>query len=110
MEDYLIDRETLEKFIDELIKKRPLPVNNPEEIGSFKEKQIKALDNSIIQALFGNLTESQSVELNNLLAVEQENPSVFQSFFQKYNINVEKTISDAMTKFGVEYLRGGQNV
>ena len=82
MEDYLIDRETLEKFIDELIKKRPLPVNNPEEIGSFKEKQIKALDNSIIQALFGNLTESQSVELNNLLAVEQENPSVFQSFFQ----------------------------
>ena len=109
MEDYLLDRETLEKFIDELMKKRPLPVDNVEELSNYKEEQIKALDNHITKALFGSLNQSQAAELEKLLDNEQENPDVFQDFFHSQGIDVNKIITEAAESFGAQYLEGGQN-
>ena len=110
MEDYLLDRETLEKFVDELMKKRPLPVDNAEELSKYKEEQMKALDDYITKSLFNSLTESQASELDQLLDNEQEDPGVFQSFFQNNSIDVERTITDAVESFGKKFLEGGQNV
>ena len=110
MEDYLLDRETLGQFIDELIKKRPLPVDNAEEISNFREKQMKALDNYITNALFNQINEEQTIALNQLLDQEKENPDVFKNFFTEQNINVGQIVADAANSFSASYLAGGQNV
>lgn len=109
MEEYLIDRETLEKFVDELMKKRPLPIDSAEELSNYKEQLIKTLDDRIGLAIFGNLNESQSNEVEKLLNDENAGPDSFRDFFQTQNIDIEKTITDAMEAFSQEFLEGGQN-
>lgn len=109
MDGYLIDREALGEFIDELIKKKPLPVDNMEELTSYREEQIKALDEQIGRAVFGRLTEEQNRELNELFNRNEENPEVFEDFFDRSGIDVEQIIADTMETFGKEFL-GGQNV
>ena len=42
MQDYLLDRETLGQFVDELMKKRPLPVDNAEEIFEQVKQELKS--------------------------------------------------------------------
>lgn len=108
MNDYLIDRETLSEFIDELIKKKPLPLDSAEELSNFREEQIKALDDRIGLAVFGRLTEDQNREFNELLDRGEENPDVFDDFFNRAGIDLGKVISDTMESFGKEFL-GGQN-
>lgn len=110
MEDYLLDRETLGQFVDELIKKRPLPVDNAEEINNYREEQMKALDDHITNALFGQMNEEQATALSQLLDQEKENPDVFKNFFTEQNINVEQIVADAANSFSANYLAGGQNV
>lgn len=109
MQDYLLDRETLGQFVDNLIKKRPLPVDKAEEINSFREEQIKALDDHIANALFGQMNEEQTTALSQLLDQEKENPDVFKKFFTEQNINVEQIVADAASSFSANYLAGGQN-
>ena len=109
MDNYLIDRETLGGFIDELIKKKPLPVNAAEELTNYREEQIKALDDRIYQAVFGNLTDAQTQELNVLLDNNDTSPEAFNDYFNRIGINVEETIKNTMNAFGEEFL-GVQNV
>ena len=109
MEDYLLDRETLGQFVDELRKKRPLPVDNAEEINNYREEQIRALDDSITNAIFGNMNESQIAGLSQLLNQEKENPDVFKNFFNEQNINIEQVVAEAVNSFSASYLAGGQN-
>lgn len=109
MDNYLIDRETLGGFIDELIKKKPLPVNAAEELTNYREEQIKALDDRISQAIFGGLTDDQDRELNNLLDRGEPSSETLESFFSQAGINIDETIKNAMESFAKEYL-GVQNV
>ncbi len=109
MQDYLLDRETLGQFIDELMKKRPLPVESAEEINSFREKQMKALDDQITNALFDKMDERQISDLNQLLDQEKENPDVFSKFFINQGIDIEQIFTDALKSFSASYLAGGQN-
>lgn len=108
MEDYLFDRETLGQFVDELMNKRTIPVESADELGSFRESQIKALDNRITQDLFGGLTEAQATELDQLLGDENQSPDVFQRFFEDHNINVNDIIANSVQAFSAEFLAGGQ--
>ena len=108
MDNYLIDRETLEQFIDELMKQKPLPANTPEELNNLRESSIQSLDDEISLAIFGSLDKTQLVELNRLLDSGEESPDAFQDFFQKAGINLEETIKGAMQKYSQEFL-GGQN-
>ena len=108
MDNYLIDRETLGQFVDELMKKKPLPANTPEELNTLREESIKTLDDQIGTAIFGSLTKSQLAEFNQILDQGEESPEVFQKFFQDANLDLRKTISDTMTAFGQQFL-GGQN-
>ena len=64
-----------------LIKKKPLPVNAAEELTSYREEQIKALDDRISQAIFGGLTDDQDRELNNLLDRGEPSSETLESFF-----------------------------
>ncbi|MBR3132270.1 hypothetical protein IKG33_02590 [Candidatus Saccharibacteria bacterium] len=107
MDDYLIDRETLGKFVDELIKKEPLAVNDVEELDSLREKTMKALDDKISTDLFGKLNDEQLSEINKLLD-ESEDPDIFQSFFDRAGIDMEQSITDSMQDFAKSFL-GGQN-
>lgn len=109
MEDYLIDRETLGQFIDELMKKRPLPVNSAEEISNYREAQMHALDDRISQAIIGSLNQEQAETLDSLLDQEKENPDVFRDFFSNQGINVEQIITNTAESFGKEYLEGATN-
>lgn len=109
MDNLLIDRETLGRFVDELIKKKPLVVNNPEELNNFREKSIKELDDRIALAIFGNLNDQQNAELNQLLDRPDTSETEFQQFFEKNNLNVEEAVTNTVRMFGREFL-GGENV
>lgn len=109
MNEYLIDRETLGRLIDELIKRKPLPVNSAEELPAYREKLIKELDDQICMAIFGGLNETQNAEMNELLNQNESNPEVFKNFFIRAGINLEGILANTITTFGKEYL-GEQNV
>ena len=109
MEEYLIERETLEKFVDELIKKRTLPVENAGEIGGLREKLIAELDDAISMAVFGSLDKSQLAAVNQLLDDKNTSEEAFRGFFERAGVNVDEVIANAMKSFGEKYL-GGQNV
>ena len=108
MKNYLTDRETLGKFIDELFKRKPLPVDSPEELNTLREENIKAIDNRIGMEVFGSLTKEQDAELNRLLDDENTPPEVFEDFFQKSGVDVEQKMIKAMEDFTMEFL-GGKN-
>ena len=108
MEKYLIDRETLEKFVDELMKKRTLPVNTVEEMNSLKEEMIKNLDDRIGEAIFGRLSEEQLDEVNQLMDQEDATEETFREFFDKTGLNIEEIMSDTAEKFSQEFI-GGTN-
>lgn len=108
MDNLLIDRETLGRFIDELIKQKPLAVNNPEELNTFREESIKKLDDRIALAIFGNLNDQQQEELNQLLDRPSTSETEFQQFFERNGLNVEETVTNTVRNYGREFL-GGEN-
>lgn len=108
MDNYLIDREALSQFVDELIKKKLLPVDSTEELDSLREKAIKALDDKINTAIFGRLTDEQDQEINQLLDRNEEDPEVFKEFFNRAGLNLEEIITDAMQDFSKKFLEEGE--
>ena len=109
MDNYLIDREVLEEFIDELIKQKPLPAENAEELNTLKEKSITALDDKISDAIFGSLSSAQLSEFNQLLDSDEDSPEIYQDFFEKAGINLKSIMTNTMEEFSKEFL-GGKNV
>jgi len=107
-DNYFIDRETLGKFIDELIKKKALDVDSTEELNQLREKSIKALDDKIGMAIFGSFTKEQNAEFNQLLDQGTKDPAVFDEFFKKHDIDEEKIMTDTAKAFAEEFL-GGEN-
>jgi len=108
MDNLLIDRETLGQFIDELIKKKPLPVNTAEELAAYREQQIEALDARVAKAFLGDLTDEQYAELDHLLDDPATEPQAFEDFYQNAGIDVQAKVADELKAFADEYL-GGQN-
>lgn len=108
MDNYLIDRETLEKFVDELLKKKALPANNADELNKLREDSIKALDDKIGVAIFGKLTDEQNEELGQILARDNGDASEYEEFFKRIGLNLEQIVADTSQQFAQEFL-GGQN-
>ena len=108
MDDYLIDHETLGKFVNELFKKKPLPANSAEELNNLREETIKSLDDKIGIAIFSRLTPAQNTEYNQLLDSDDDSPEAYQDFFNRAGINLQKIITDTAQEFSAEFL-GGQN-
>lgn len=108
MDNYLIDREALSQFVDELMKQKPMPVDTPEQLTTLRENAIKDLDDRIGLAIFGSLPEEQLDQINQLLDDSGSSPEAFQEFFNNAGLDLQKIISNTMTTFGKEFL-GGQN-
>ena len=106
MDNYLIDRETLGQFVDELIKKKALPVDDAAELEALREKEMKALDDKIINEVFGRFNDEQTAELNQLLDRGEESPEPFEELFKKANIDVEKIIEQTIQDFAADFLGG----
>ena len=108
MDNYLIDRETLGRFVDELIKKKTQSGASLEEMNAKREEAIKSLDQKIGLAIFSKFTPEQNTEFNQLLDREDTTEATFEKFFQKIGLDIEKIATDAMKQFAQEFL-GGQN-
>ena len=109
MEDYLVDREILGKFVDDLIKKKPLPVNDAAELNQLREKSIKELDDEIGTAIFSSLSDEENEKLYQLLERDEATPETYDRFFKEAGINLEEIITKVMQDFGTKFL-GGENV
>ena len=106
MNDYLIEREILGQFIDELIKQKPSPVATAAELSAWREKQMKLLDDRITAAIFGSLNEEQLVSVNQLLDQPDTTPDTFFDFFRQAGVDLPKLMTSTMTQFGREFLGG----
>lgn len=108
-ENYLVDRQDLARFVDELIKKKPLPVDTTEELEDFRARTIDSLDDSIGLAIFGQLDDEQDAELNHLLDDKHSTEDDYEQFFTKIGLNVDQTVQDTMTAFASAFLAEGGN-
>lgn len=107
MEDYLIDRETLGRFVEMLIQKKQISMNET-DINSLKEKTTKELDDKISQALLECLSDEQLAELENMLDSGEQSTEAYERFYRAAGINTEQIIKDTAQKFAQAFL-GGQN-
>ena len=107
MDNYLIDRETLAEYVDEIMKQKPAPVNTPEELNALREQNIQELDKRIKKAIVNSLTEPQQEELLTLLDSETVTEEDFQAFFDRAGVNIEQMLTNAIVQFGKEYLGDG---
>lgn len=109
MDNLLMDRETLGRFVDDLIKKKPLPVNTPEELTALREKAIKDLDDKMTTAIFNKFTDEQIAELNQLLDRPDASEEDFKQFYGRTGIDFDDIIIKTLRAFSQEFILGGQN-
>lgn len=107
MDNYLVDRETLKKFVDELMAQKSLPDQSAEDANNYREEKIKELNYHIGQKLVEALSIEQVREFNGLLDRDADQED-YRAFFENAGLNVENIIADAMREFGEDYL-GGRN-
>ena len=111
MDSYLTDRETLGKFVDELLAKK-YPGREPMELGALREENIKRLDDEIGDAIFGALSREQLEEFNALIDGGEDHPDVFRNFFKNAGINLEEKMSGVLQEYSERFLseeKGAQN-
>ena len=108
MEEYLVERETLEKFVDELMKKGTLPVDSADEVSALRERMIQELDDAIGKAVFGSLDKVQLAAVNQLLDDNNTSEAAFRGFFERAGVDVDKKVAEAMEAFRGKFL-GGKN-
>ena len=89
MDNYLIDRGVLEEFVDELIKQKPLPAANAEELNALREESIRSLDDKIGDAIFDSLNSEQLAEFNQILDSDEDSSEIYQDFFEKAGIDLK---------------------
>lgn len=109
MDNYdFVDRETLSQFVDELIKKKSLPVNSPEELNELREKTIQELDEEIGTAIFATLSDEQLKKLEELVDKGEDTEEVYEEYFAEAGTDFEKVTTDTMEKYAKKFL-GGEN-
>lgn len=105
MGNYLIEREALEQFVDELFKQKPLPANSAEELYSLREKTIQDLDDHLGLAIFNQLSDEQLNILNKTIDRGEDTPEFFDNFFENSGIDLKGTIASASEAFRNNFLR-----
>lgn len=106
MDKYLVDYEVLGGFVDELMKMKPIPAQNTEELNAIREEKIKSLDDKISNAIIDSLDDDQKGELSTLLDKDNGDPSVYRSFFKRIGVDLENVVLVAMQTFKTEFLGG----
>lgn len=98
MNTYLVDEAVLSEAADALIKENP---------AMQKADLMQKLDHQITKAIVGSLTEEQGAELEKLLDENATDPTAFDDFFAKHNINLEEVIKKAVVDFKKAFDEGG---
>ncbi len=107
MDNYLVDRQILNQFVDILIKTK-FNGRDPEGSAKLKEDASRLLDQRITDAVFGKLGDSQLEELDKILNNSSSTDETFTNFFEKNNINLQHEITTVFENFKTEFL-GGEN-
>lgn len=108
MDNYLLDYETLGKFVDEIMKTSPMPASSTEELNALRETNIKKLDDKIATAIFSSLNDEQLEQINTILDNDDGNSEAYEAFFKEAGVDIEQVITKAVQDFSAE-ITGGQN-
>ncbi len=108
MDSYLVDETTLGEFVDTLLEQK-YPGQPADAHADVKKEAIKALDFKILKAIFGQLTPEQGTELSHLLDQTDSDQSVFEDFFKKNNVDLEKVIAKELEDYREDFMKGGDN-
>ena len=108
MENYLVNRETLGQFVDDLITQK-YQNQPPKDVDSLRNKLITSLDDRITNSLFEDLSGPQLEEVNRLLDNERTSPATFLDFFEKAGVNLQQKITAATIDFKNEFIGEGIN-
>ena len=103
---YLIDRETLVKFVDPVIAQKYPEAKEP-ELSQIREENVKKLDDLICDAIFDDLTLEQLEGMKEVLSSGDDDQDAICEFLDNNNINLEKKILKALEQFKLELLGGG---
>ena len=107
MDNYLVDRGTLGKFIDELMAQKSLPERSAEEAEKYREEKMGELNRKIGLKIVDALDDEQFAKFDKLLD-RDESPEAYRAFFKGAGLDIENIIAEAMREFGEDYL-GGRN-
>ena len=109
MDDYLLDRDALGRFVDELMKQKPLDVESPEELNRIREAKMAELDQRVGDAIFGSLSDEQLDQINKLMDADVDSDA-YQKFFEDNNVDISKIMEETFRSFGNEFLGGRYDV
>ena len=105
MENNYIQREALGKFVDSLIAQK-YPGEPVEKYQDFREKSIDAIDDGIDRAIYGSLNREQLAEINGLFDRGEEDPAVFDAFFEKVGVDPQQKVNEILESFKAKFLGG----
>ena len=108
MENYLVDYEVLESFVDELIEKK-FPEESPENHQDLRTESIDKLGAAVNTAVFDHLSDEQIDELDTLLEKEDATEDTFTEYLASNGIDLKETLEQVFREFQDEFL-GGENV
>ena len=100
MDNYLVDRQILNQFVDILIKAK-FNGREPENSAKLKDDACRLLDQRVTDAIFGKLGDAQWKELNKILDNSSSTGETFTNFLQN-------EITTVFENFRTEFL-GGEN-
>lgn len=107
MENNYVQREMLGAFVDNLISQK-YPDQPLENFKDFREKSINALGDEINKSFFEDLNREQLAEINALFDGGENNPAVFEAFFEKNGVDPQQKITAVLKSFEAGFL-GGAN-
>ncbi|MBR2998614.1 hypothetical protein IKF34_02495 [Candidatus Saccharibacteria bacterium] len=105
MDNFIVDREILAKIIDSLIEQKPLDLNSSEELDSFREKNIKKLNDRLMFAVFNKLSEEEIEEIERLMD-ENSSEETFMDYMKNHGIDVESVIEKTVIDFSSNFQKG----
>lgn len=106
MDNYLVDRETLAQFVDEIMKQKPLAANTPEEVNQLRERLIAELDQKIGHQIFGSLTRQQLADLTAMMDQASTTEDDIAEFFKQAGLDLNAVLQKAVSEFAQEFLGG----
>lgn len=113
MDNYLVDRQVLGKFIDRLLSEK-FSGRSEAELEGLREQKIKELDDRISLDITSSLSDDQLDALEMLLDAEEQSADVFEDFFKRAGINLEEKMQESMNGFARDFMDsdmigGGKN-
>ncbi|MBP5513080.1 hypothetical protein J6X73_02895 [Candidatus Saccharibacteria bacterium] len=109
MNDYLIDYETLGKFVDGLIAIKYPQKNAEADLATIREKSIREVNDKIEKEVFGGLTLLQVSDLEHLLDDPSATEQDYEAFFKKTGVDFEQKVTKTMQSFAQEFLGGNHD-